>query len=70
MKRRDRHFSFKLKDAFARRMNRQQYKFATRYIRWVSWRFDNMIDWDVFEKHLIDVMLFGKSDITYEDMLI
>ena len=66
----DRHFSFKLKDDVVRGMNREQYKAASHQVRWWAWKVSQMINWDKFHKHISDSLIYGRSEILYEDLLI
>ena len=66
----NRHFAFKLKDEFIRGMTREQYKAASHIVRWWAWKIGQMINWDKFNKHISDSLLYGQSIIRYEDMFI
>lgn len=66
----NRHFSFKLKNEFVQGMTREQYKFASHMVRWWGWRLDQMINWDKFNKYISDSLVYGRSVICYEDLLL
>ena len=66
----NRHYSFKLKDEFVRGMNRQQYKAASHWARLAARIVDSKINWDVFNRHIFDTMIYGTSIIRTEDILI
>lgn len=65
----NRHFSFKLKDEVIRGMNRQQYYSAKHLVRWWAWKVDKMINWDKFQKHITNVMLYGHGFIDGRDFI-
>jgi len=66
----NRHFTFQLKDEIVRGMNREQYKSASHMVRWWAWKISNMINWDKFHKHISDSLLYGRSIVRYEDLLL
>ena len=66
----NRHFRFVLKDEFIRGMNRNQYKAASHWVRWTARFIDSRIVWDRVQDHFRDVMLYGRVEFHYEDMLL
>lgn len=66
----NRHFFFELKDDVVRGMTRKQYKAASHYVRWTTHFIDSKIGWDRVQDHFRDVMLYGRSEFHYEDMLL
>lgn len=65
-----RNFDFELPTETLRKMNREQYKATMHWLRYAAWTVHKSIDWDTFNKHLEDVLLFGGSSIRCEDLLI
>ncbi len=65
----NRHFTFRLKDDVIRGMNREQYKSASHWARYAAWIVSQRINWDKFHKHLADCLVYGRSEIAYEDLL-
>ena len=66
----NRHFSFKLKDEVVRSMNREQYEAARHYVRWAARYTDFAINWDKFRERICDIIVYGRSEISFEDLLL
>lgn len=60
---------FELRDDIVRGMNRQQYKAASRWVRFCSRICNARIDWDVVDKWFMNGMIYGYSEIRYEDLI-
>ena len=65
----ERRFKFTLPDRIVRGMNRQQYKTASRWLRLSCRIVHDSINWEAFERHIRDVLIYGADKISYEDLL-
>lgn len=65
-----RHFTFKLKDEFIRSMNREQYKTASHNARWFARHIDKLMNWEVITKKFTDLVIYGRCEYRYEDLLV
>jgi len=64
-----RSFEFTLPIETIRKMNREQYKSAMHLLRLAARIIHNRINWDAFRNRISDVMLYGQSEIRFEDMI-
>lgn len=65
-----RHFTLGLRDEVARKMNREQYKNARHYLRWLARYIDRKINWEVVDTAYLDMITNGRNEISFEDLLI
>lgn len=63
-------FSFKLKDEVVRGMNREQYKSAMHYLRWLAHYVHQSIDWDKYNQRMADALVFGRHEVFVGDLLL
>ena len=65
----ERRFRFVATDDALRQFNRQQYKEVSRYLRIITRLIHKRINWQKFDKHLLDTMILGYSQIKFDDLL-
>ncbi len=62
-------FRLQLSDDIVRGMNRQQYKTASHYARWLARYIDGKINWDAVSKIFADTAIYGRAEYYYEDLI-
>ena len=65
----NRRFKFTIPECVIRKMNRQQYKVAMRWLRFSARMVHDSINWVAFDKQIQNNILYGYSKINAEDLL-
>ena len=63
-------FKFHLPEDFIRTLDRERYYRVTHYLRYLRWSVSKKINWDLFDKKLVDNILYGGSTISDEELIL